>query len=230
MAVRALASHQCGLGLIPRIGVTLGLSLLVFCSAWRGFPPGIWFSPQKTNIRFDVSWLHLISFLYNIPNRQFYSSVLSYQAFEQKPFLCRSCYFNANEFLFTYEKKWGKVVPLVEHHISLLYSVALPEVCSKARSTPASLLLKGLETGHRTVKWSIKYGIWRLKQRLLLLYLFLSDRTTHSRWNTQSSNNCSSAQEVQISQLYLELAVIASAEDRRCLLAAALDCCRKHRK
>ena len=36
-AVRALASHQCGLGSIPRSGVKCGLSLLVFFSAPRGF-------------------------------------------------------------------------------------------------------------------------------------------------------------------------------------------------
>ena len=31
--VRALASYQCGPGLIPRLGVICGLSLLVLCSA-----------------------------------------------------------------------------------------------------------------------------------------------------------------------------------------------------
>ena len=35
--VRALASHQCGQGLIPRSGVKCGLSLLVLFSAPRGF-------------------------------------------------------------------------------------------------------------------------------------------------------------------------------------------------
>ena len=37
---RALASHQCGLGLISRLGVTCGLSLLVLISALRGFSLG----------------------------------------------------------------------------------------------------------------------------------------------------------------------------------------------
>ena len=35
--VRALASHQCGPGSIPRLGVICGLSLLVLYSAPRGF-------------------------------------------------------------------------------------------------------------------------------------------------------------------------------------------------
>jgi len=35
--VRALASHQCGPGSIPRSGVICGLSLLVLFSAPRGF-------------------------------------------------------------------------------------------------------------------------------------------------------------------------------------------------
>ena len=40
------------------------------------------------------------------------------------------------------------------------------EVCIKARSTPASLLLKGLVTEHRTAKWSnvINLGIQSTKQ------------------------------------------------------------------
>ena len=37
--VRALASHQYGLGSIPRLGVICGLSLLVLYSAPRGFSP-----------------------------------------------------------------------------------------------------------------------------------------------------------------------------------------------
>ena len=38
---RALASHQCGLGLIPGPGVICGLSLLlVLYTALRGFSPG----------------------------------------------------------------------------------------------------------------------------------------------------------------------------------------------
>ena len=38
--VRALASHQCGLGSIFRSGVICGLSLMVLDSAPRGFSPG----------------------------------------------------------------------------------------------------------------------------------------------------------------------------------------------
>ena len=39
VVVRALASHQCGQGSIPRLGVICGLSLLVLYSAPRGFSP-----------------------------------------------------------------------------------------------------------------------------------------------------------------------------------------------
>ena len=49
--VRALASHQCGPGSIPGLGVICGLSLLlVLVLAPRGFSPGtpVFPSPQKT--------------------------------------------------------------------------------------------------------------------------------------------------------------------------------------
>ena len=48
--VRALASHQCGLGLNPGIDTTCGLSLLLVLSfPPRGFPLGtpVFLSPQK---------------------------------------------------------------------------------------------------------------------------------------------------------------------------------------
>ena len=49
--VRALASHQCGPGLIPRLGVICGLSLLVLYSAPRGFLLVLRFPlSSKTNI------------------------------------------------------------------------------------------------------------------------------------------------------------------------------------
>ena len=49
VVVRALGSHQCGPGSIPRLGVICGLSLLVLFSAQRGFPLGtpVYPSPQK---------------------------------------------------------------------------------------------------------------------------------------------------------------------------------------
>ena len=49
--VRALASHQCDPGLIPRLGVICGLSLLVLYSAPRDFSPGTQVSPlrEKSN-------------------------------------------------------------------------------------------------------------------------------------------------------------------------------------
>ena len=49
--VSTLASHQCGLGSIPGIGVICGLSLLlVLVLALRGFSPGtpVFPSPQKS--------------------------------------------------------------------------------------------------------------------------------------------------------------------------------------
>ena len=48
--VRALASHQCGPGSIPRLGVICELSLLVLYSALRGFS-----SPQKPTFDLIVS-------------------------------------------------------------------------------------------------------------------------------------------------------------------------------
>ena len=50
LVVIALATHQCGPGSIPRLGVICGLSLLVLFSAPRGFSPGttpVFPSPQK---------------------------------------------------------------------------------------------------------------------------------------------------------------------------------------
>ena len=46
---RALASHQCGPGSIPGLGIICGLSLLVLYSAPRGFSPGtpVFLSPLK---------------------------------------------------------------------------------------------------------------------------------------------------------------------------------------
>ena len=59
--VRALASYQCGSGLIPGLGVICGLSLLfVLVLALRGFSPGtpVFLSPQKptfpNSIRFGL--------------------------------------------------------------------------------------------------------------------------------------------------------------------------------
>ena len=49
--VRALVSHQCGPGSIPRLGDICGLSLLVFYSATRGFLRVLRFPlSSKTNI------------------------------------------------------------------------------------------------------------------------------------------------------------------------------------
>ena len=50
--VRALASHQCGPGSIPALGVISGLSLLVLYSAPRGFSPGtpVFPPPQKPTL------------------------------------------------------------------------------------------------------------------------------------------------------------------------------------
>jgi len=55
---RALASHQCGLGLTPGPGVICRLSLLlVLVLAPRGFSPGtpVFPSPQKpTRVKFQL--------------------------------------------------------------------------------------------------------------------------------------------------------------------------------
>ena len=61
--LRALASHQCGLGSIPGLGVICGLSLLLaLFSAARGFPPGtpVFPSLQKPTLskfQFDLDTL-----------------------------------------------------------------------------------------------------------------------------------------------------------------------------
>ena len=52
--VRALASHQCGSGSIPRLGVICGLNLLVLYSAPRGFFPGTPVFPLLKNQCFDL--------------------------------------------------------------------------------------------------------------------------------------------------------------------------------
>ena len=61
--VRALASHQCGLGSIPRTGVICGMSLLVVYSAPRGFSPGtpVFPSPQKPT--FELIYVNLIDLI-----------------------------------------------------------------------------------------------------------------------------------------------------------------------
>ena len=53
-SVRALASHQCGLGSIPGLGVICGLSLLVLYSAPRGFSPGTPVFPSPLKPTFDL--------------------------------------------------------------------------------------------------------------------------------------------------------------------------------
>ena len=67
--VRALASHQCGPGSIPRLGVMCGLSLLVLYSALRGFQgPGtpVFPSPQKP--KFDLIFVNLLISIYSVPD------------------------------------------------------------------------------------------------------------------------------------------------------------------
>ena len=65
--VRALASHKCGPGSIPRSGVIRGLSLLVLYSAPRGFSPGTpgFPSPQKP---YALIWF---DFIYARPHKLF---------------------------------------------------------------------------------------------------------------------------------------------------------------
>ena len=52
--VGELASHQCGSGSITRLGVICGLSLLVLCSAPRGFTPGTPVFPSPAKPTFDL--------------------------------------------------------------------------------------------------------------------------------------------------------------------------------
>ena len=59
--VRALASHQCGLGSIPRSGVICGLSLLVLFSAPRGFLRVLRFPLSSKN--HHLTWFVLIVIL-----------------------------------------------------------------------------------------------------------------------------------------------------------------------
>ena len=51
---RALASHQCGPGSIPGVGVICGLSLLVLYSAPRGFSPGTLVFPSHLKPTFNL--------------------------------------------------------------------------------------------------------------------------------------------------------------------------------
>ena len=69
--VRSLNSHQCGLGLFPRLGVVIWVefvgSLLHskrFFLGYSGFP---FVKNLKTNSRFDFREFNLIS-VYSIPN------------------------------------------------------------------------------------------------------------------------------------------------------------------
>ena len=62
----ALASHQCGPGSIPRLGVICGLSLLVLYSAPRGFLRVLRFPlSSKTNIWLDLCQLFIS--IYSVP-------------------------------------------------------------------------------------------------------------------------------------------------------------------
>ena len=63
VVVRALASHQCGPGSIPRLSVTCGLSLLwVLVFAPRGLSPGSLVFPLLKNQHFQILiWSGLLS-------------------------------------------------------------------------------------------------------------------------------------------------------------------------
>ena len=55
-----VASHQCGPGSIPRLGVICGLSLLVLFSASRGFSPGTSAFPSPHKPKFDLICINLL--------------------------------------------------------------------------------------------------------------------------------------------------------------------------
>ena len=52
--VRALAFHQCDMGLIPGLSVISGFNLLVLYSAPRGFPPSTPVFPSSQKPTFDL--------------------------------------------------------------------------------------------------------------------------------------------------------------------------------
>ena len=52
--VRALLSHQCGLGLIPRLGIIRGLSLLALYATLGGFSHGFSGFPLSSKPKFDL--------------------------------------------------------------------------------------------------------------------------------------------------------------------------------
>ena len=54
VVARALAFHHCGPGSISALSVKCGLSLLVFYSAMRGFPPGTPVFPSHQKPTFDL--------------------------------------------------------------------------------------------------------------------------------------------------------------------------------
>ena len=95
--VRALASHQCGQGSIPRLGVICGLSLLVLYSAPRGFFPGtaVFPSPQKPT--FNLICVNLLISVYSVPNKRSIARTArqlnSYFPFLSFSFLERGCLF-----------------------------------------------------------------------------------------------------------------------------------------
>ena len=68
--VRALASHQCGPGSIPRLGVVCGLSLLLaLILAPRGFSPGtpVFPSPQKPTLpNSSLTWIIVKHFIMSL--------------------------------------------------------------------------------------------------------------------------------------------------------------------
>ena len=63
--VRALASHQCVLGSIPRLGIMCGLSLLVLYSAPRGFSPD---TPVFPSCKKKTTFQDLICVNYKLRN------------------------------------------------------------------------------------------------------------------------------------------------------------------
>jgi hypothetical protein len=74
VAVRAFASHQCGPGSIPGIGITCEMSyLLVLFLASRGFLQGLWFSSLHKNKYFKI----VIGLMYSFIHSYIHSIVLT---------------------------------------------------------------------------------------------------------------------------------------------------------
>ena len=112
--MRALASHQCGLGSIPRFGVICDLSLLVLFSAPRGFSPGVLrFSPLVLNrsiLRYDLICM-------GTSHRKLVSSTPTKERFFLRACQCNNTHGHEGETrgVYVYMKEVVGSIPAKEH-------------------------------------------------------------------------------------------------------------------